>query len=162
MIQRLFWEITDDCWDAIRPYLRSGLKTLETGSGRSTELFEDAGCAHVALEHDPRYAAARASVVLAALTGDPPWYDWTPPHAFDVVLIDGPPWWVGRSGVKRVLPRLLHADSVVIVDDTHRREERILAEEIAAATGFTIDPRGGRWRDLGRAFSVLRKKEDPR
>ena len=153
--QRMFWNISDECWRAVAAQLEPGMRTLETGSGRSTALFEQAGCAHVALEHDPRYRVSCASVVLAPLTGDPPWYDWAPPHPFDLVLIDGPPWWIGRAGILRVLPRVLHERSVIVMDDTHRRAERRLAARIAAAYSLRIDHHRGSIPGLSRGFSVL-------
>ena len=154
-IQRTFWEISDDCCAAIAERLRPGMRTLETGSGRSTELFERMGCQHVALEHDPRRGARSRSVVMAPLTGDPPWYDWVPPHACDLILIDGPAWWIGRGGVMRVLPYLLHDHTVVVIDDTHRAAERRLAERIAADYGMRAEYHARRALGVKRGFGVL-------
>ncbi len=154
-IDKSFWEITDECWEAIETRLVPGMRTLETGSGRSTGLFEAAGSEHTALEHDPRRRAPFASVILAPLKGSPPWYDWEPPHPFDLVFIDGPPGRIGRAGILRVLPRLIHRETVIVVDDTHRRAERRLADEIAVRYAVTVDDRRPRSRGFFRAFSVL-------
>jgi glycosyltransferase involved in cell wall biosynthesis len=154
-IQRNFWEITDECWNAIESRLEPGMRTLETGSGKSTILFERAGCDHVALEHDVRKRAPYTSVVVAPLTGSPAWYDWEPAHPFDLVLIDGPPGRIGRFGILRVLPRLVHRGSVIVVDDTHRKAERRLAEEIARRHGMSVESRKTTVFGLVRGYSIL-------
>jgi len=157
-MQKSFWEITDECWAAIEARLRPGMRTLETGSGKSTGLFERAGCHHIALEHDPLRRPHFASVIVAPLTGNPPWFDWEAPHPFDLVFVDGPPGRIGRSGILRVLPKLMHRDTVIVLDDTHRMAERRLAAEIAARYGMTNESH--RCRAVGlvvlsRGFSIL-------
>ena len=123
------WTIPPELWERIRPMLRPGMVTLETGSGLSTLLLEGAGCRHTALEHDRRFAAATDSVVLAPLAGDPPWYDWEPTHAYDLILIDGPPQDAGgRAGILRVIDRLVHGRTIIVLDDTNRARESRLAD----------------------------------
>lgn len=152
-IQSWFWEISDDHWTVIHRYLTPGMRTLETGSGRSTTLFEAAGCRHVALEHDPQWRPPHDSVVLAPLTGDPPWYDWRPDGPFDLIFIDGPPGRIGRAGILRVLPECLHARTVVVLDDTERPAERELAHRIAKDHGLSEQRFRARWQR--REFTVL-------
>ena len=160
-VQKRFWEITDECWAAIEARLKPGMRTLETGSGKSTGLFERAGCHHIALEHDPLRRPHFASVIVAPLIGDPPWFDWEPPRPFDLVFVDGPPGRIGRSGILRVLPQLIHRDTVIVLDDTQRTAERRLAAQIAARYGMTLESGMSRAVGLGiltglsRGFSIL-------
>lgn len=153
LVQRWFWEISEECWTEIHRRLTPGMRTLETGSGRSTTLFEAAGCRHVALEHDASWQPPHESVVLAPLTGDPPWYDWEPDAPFDLIFVDGPPGRIGRSGILRVLPRCLHPGTVIVLDDTDRKPERDLADRIAQEHGLSSKDHRSRW--LRRQFTVL-------
>lgn len=146
------WTIPGSLWDTIRPMLHPGMTTLEAGSGLSTLLFDAAGCWHTALEHSDVHAARSRSVVRVPLVGDPPWYDWSPESPFDFVLIDGPPQNAGgRDGVLRVVSRLLHHDTIVVLDDTHRTAERRLTETI----GRTFSYRVKYHQEAARGFAVL-------
>ena len=153
MTDRFFceWAISRRLWDVMRPMLSAGMVTLETGSGLSTLLVEAAGCRHTALEHDEEHAAPSDCVVVAPLVGKPPWYDWEPAHPFDLILIDGPPGHVGRSGILRVFDRLIARSTIVVVDDTHRCEEKRLADTLCQKYGFEQQFYG----EPQKSFSVL-------
>ena len=151
------WTVPSELWEALRPLLHAGMLTLETGSGLSTELFEAVGCRHTALEHDRRFAPRCESVVIAPLLGEPPWYDWSPPHPYELILIDGPPKDAGgRCGILRVVDRLVHRRTILVLDDTNRPEEDRLASELAHRFGFgRVD---GKASDR-RRFSILRREQ---
>lgn len=118
--------------------LRPGLRTLECGSGLSTKIFIEAQCDHIALEDDPRYAFNDPCVIVAPLEGKPPWYAVHPRGPFDVVLIDGPAAAKGgRWGIMRVAEKIIGPNSVVILDDTQRAEEKSLAMELQKAFGLS-------------------------
>ncbi|HUT09045.1 MAG TPA: hypothetical protein VMY42_00980 [Thermoguttaceae bacterium] len=152
------WTISRDLWATLRPRLRPGLSTLETGSGLSTLLFDAAGCRHTALEHNPKFAAPSRSVVRVDLVGDPRWYDWTPTRRYDLILIDGPPKDVApRDGIDRVLADCLNHETTILLDDTHRPGEHALAERIAADHGYTPLFHG----NDKRGFALLEKPRRP-
>lgn len=133
------WTFSQKCWETIRPLLQPGMKTLECGSGLSTLLFEAVGCDHLALEHDPRWAARCESVRLVPLKGTPRWYDWQPANRFDLILIDGPPGYIGRRGILNVLEDCLHSETILVLDDTNRDAEHQLTEEIANRFGYEFE-----------------------
>jgi hypothetical protein len=97
-------------------------------------------------------AAPSACVVLARLVGDPPWYDWRPRRAYDLILVDGPPKDSGgRHGILRVFGDLIHPATLVVLDDTQRRAERQLAQAICAK--FRYKAEYHRFTDRG--FALL-------
>ena len=133
------WTFSRKCWETIRPLLKPGMKTLECGSGLSTLLFEAVGCDHLALEHDSRHASPSECVLLLPLRGNPRWYDWKPSERYDLILIDGPPGYIGRHGILTVLEDCLHEETILVVDDTNRSEERQLADKIADRFGYEFE-----------------------
>jgi hypothetical protein len=141
------WSVSAALWSRICGDLRYGMRTLETGSGLSTKLFLDAGCSHTSLEHDDAwaktlttaFAACEIPLHIRSLTGDPPWYDWTPDGPFDLILVDGPPAQIGRRGVMRVLENLVHERSIIYVDDARRPDEAGLCEMIQNHLGWEAE-----------------------
>lgn len=152
------WTIGPTLAAYLRELLRPGMRTLECGSGLSTEIFLQSGCDHIALENDPRYAFNDQCVVMTRLTGQPPWYAVWPRGPFDVILIDGPAAANGgRWGFMRVAGELLGQNTIVIVDDVQRNDEKALAEAIAKAFGLSPLVIPARLPlDYGRRACVLR------
>lgn len=127
-------------WRFLSGRLKPAMRTLETGSGLSTWLFDAVGCRHVALENSPRWRDLVLSrklqtteVVLAPLVGNPPRYDWDPPagESWDLLLIDGPPKaHGGREGQIDLVRQLATPRTVLVFDDVNRPEERRLADRL--------------------------------
>jgi hypothetical protein len=143
--------------------LRPEMHTLELGSGLSTWLFYAAGCDHTALEHEPQYAPPLPCVRITPLVGKPQWYDWKPNgKPYDVILIDGPPagrrrhrW--DRHGILRFIDKMAHPKTVIILDDTHRKPDNVLADKIAKQLEMSReDFPGSVPQDFKKGFTVLR------
>lgn len=141
---------------------------LECGSGTSTVWIASAlrrrGDGHVyALEHDAAYAhqtrtdlarhdvAAHATVVDAPLVdravsdGSAPWYDTSGlpglTRSVTLLFVDGPPAATttqARLPAFELLADRLADDAIIVLDDTHREEEKDI---VAAWTSTTIDGR---------------------
>lgn len=132
------WTIGPTLAEYLESLLSPNMRTLEFGSGLSTHIFLEAGCNHVALEHDPTHAMPHPCIILSELVGQPPIYARIPSGPFDLILIDGPPASCGgRWGVLRILPQLMSDQTVVILDDAHRKQEAELAMAIRRAWGMT-------------------------
>lgn len=151
------WTLGPTLASHLRHLLRPKLRTLECGSGLSTRLFVAAGCDHLALEHDQRFAAPLPPVHLCPLIGNPPWYDWKPQGPFDLVLIDGPPANCGgRTGILPFIRELSHSRTIFVCDDTERPDDAALADTIARQlnrTQILIAPTEP--ADLGRQGRIL-------
>jgi hypothetical protein len=140
------WTIPAALWARISGDLRPGMRTLETGSGLSTRLFVDAGCKHIALEHDDFWAQrllhvfpeCKPALRICRLSGEPPWYDWrASDEPYDLLLIDGPPGQIGRRGIERHIDRLIHGQTVIYVDDALRPDEAGLCESLQRRFGYS-------------------------
>ena len=118
-------------------------RILELGCGAGTveraEKFDV-----VAVEHDPDFAVDDIKCILAPIVANPTstqfneqgWYDiskldFLKNQDFDLIIIDGPPGGIGRSGILSV-PWLLNLSPCVLIDDTQRESEHLLAEAIEA------------------------------
>lgn len=149
----------------LRRSVKSDSKTLEFGSGLSTVALAELSCDHTAIENCPNWfqkaqqRAPQAKIIFSNLVNG--WYDWQPNRRYDVILIDGPKGkdfgGPGRSGVLSVLPRLIHDGTKIILDDTHREEERSLSVEICKLLNFDSLRRNG---PGGRSFDVFAKSLD--
>lgn len=138
--------IEEDAWQVIRQELEGASAVLELGTGLSTWLIQTQDINdHIALESSPTWFdavsdspfAQQADIRLKELKrhnrNEDPAYRFSTTNMdirFDLLLIDGPVGEVGRQGALSML-ELLTSSGTVIIDDTHRRPEAELAEEVA-------------------------------
>lgn len=146
-------------WDDIKPFLKEGTRTLEFGSGTSTLLFDQAGCRHTALENNSKYAPDSPSVKICPLAGS--WYDWTIPEdvkddPFEVILLDGPRGSDVRSGFLQVADKLVSPRTTIIVDDTNRRKDSAIAEELIRR----FNRRHKRVQGARKEWTIIYREED--
>lgn len=157
---------------------------LECGSGSTTVILAYAcrtiGAGRVvALEHDPKFAAATrkmleergltkwAEVRDAPLTevgvGDATWRWYDPASLvegpFDLVLVDGPPGSTGPEARYPAVPLLLDRladDALVVLDDARRADERAIGDRwVAEFDGFSLE-----WLDHDHGTLLLQRGTD--
>ena len=99
------------------------------------------------IEHDPRFLYRYDSTYIYAPIKDG-WYDSkaieaSKPTHYSLILVDGPPQSIGRSGFFWNL-RLFRKDVPIVFDDVHRSPEMQLCRRVAEALGrpFTIHSAG--------------------
>lgn len=122
------WAIGEKLYKWIVDHIPSSYKILELGSGTgSSKLGEtyDITC----VEHDKKWVDKYDNInyVYAPIVDG--WYDRkvidTLPNDHFLLLIDGPPGRIGRSGVLDYVEQLA-SNKIVIVDDVHRDAEAAL------------------------------------
>lgn len=102
-------------------------RVLEFGSGLSTWLMQGIAESVTSIEQDGYVASLTGAKHCPLVDG---WYGWKPEGKYDVILIDGP----ARVGREKILPHikdLVNPSCVVVVDDTHRKDEYRLAMSIS-------------------------------
>lgn len=115
---------------------------LEFGCGKGTEARSSTHQITV-IEHDIDYITNEANCILAKIRpnefsekyNEKGWYDaevieLLRGKKFDLIIIDGPPGSIGRSGIL-AHPWIFELSPVILVDDTHRDPERNLAQMIS-------------------------------
>jgi len=125
----------------IEQNIEKGSTILEFGSGDGSERLARKYNLY-SIEHDPAYIGKtksnyiHASIVengTSTSKGEQGWYDpelfQEIPESFDLIIVDGPPGVIGRSGLLEFL-HLMPNWSYMVVDDTDRMEERELVTEL--------------------------------
>jgi hypothetical protein len=115
---------------------------LEFGCGKGTEARSSSHQITV-IEHNIDYITNEANCILAKIMpnefseqyNEKGWYDaevieLLRGRKFDLIIIDGPPGSIGRSGIL-AHPWIFELSPIILVDDTHRDPERNLAKIIS-------------------------------
>ena len=135
------WMLPNEIFSWIDNNLPNGSKILEFGSGKgSIELSQKYEL--ISIEHDEEWLNLSRGVYIHAEIienevsssfSEQGWYNFEKfsdlPQKVDLILIDGPPGIIGRSGILQIIETL--PDFIwMIIDDTDRKSENILAQKI--------------------------------
>jgi len=149
---------TETMWEFLNREIRPGMKTLELGSGLTTMLFDRMQCDHLSIEHSEEWLDRVRSfvpLVNSSVLHRPiqdGWYSWKNTGGpFDLVLVDGPPGDIGRSGVLGTIDSIANEQTTIVLDDCNRAAELSLAVKISSMTGRSFRVIEGD----GRAFAVF-------
>ena len=119
------WSITQELFDFIRSELPEGKVLLELGSGWGSSQFSQYYTVY-SIEHDPRWLAKYNTNYIHVPIKNK-WYNpeilkEKLPDNYDLILVDGPPGFIGRHGFYTHLD-LFKTDLIIIFDDVHRKAE---------------------------------------
>lgn len=127
------WSISKELFDFIRLILPEGKTILELGSGWATGQFAKFYTVY-SVEHDHKWLYKyNYNYIYAPIKNN--WYDpqileKELPKEYDLILVDGPPGWIGRSGFYNYL-HLFNTDAIIIFDDVNRKVEYNLMVNVA-------------------------------
>ena len=119
------WAISKELFDFIRSILPEGKTLLELGSGWGSSQFSEHYTVY-SIEHNPRWLGKYNTNYLYVPIKNK-WYNPVLlkrklPNSYDLILVDGPPQWIGRHGFYTYLD-LFKTDLPIIFDDVNRKAE---------------------------------------
>ena len=142
--ERTNWSLCDGIILASKILTNKQSTILEFGSGFGSTLLAKQ-CTVYSVEHDEKFLSLFPEInyIHAPLSdcqmieefGDTEWYDPGAikshmPKKCDVIIVDGPPEKVGRSGLLHNL-EMFSEDSIWIIDDVLRLKDQLLANYIS-------------------------------
>lgn len=123
------WSIGFNLYAYIRFNLERGDTIFQLGSGSIDDLLKK-DYNLISVEHDKKYLQDHC--IYAPIKNG--WYDLIQVPVYDLLLIDGPPEKIGRAGVLNHL-HLFDLSKPIIIDDTHRKTEMMIASKVAKLKG---------------------------
>ncbi len=126
------WSISKELFDFIRLILPEGKTLLELGSGWGSSQFSKHYTVY-SVEHNPqwleKYNTHYIHVPIKNKWYDPVILKAKLPDNYDLILVDGPPGYIGRHGFCTYLD-LFKTDLPIIFDDVHRKAEYSLMMQV--------------------------------
>ena len=142
------WAISKELFDFIRSILPEGKILLELGSGWGSSEFSKHYTVY-SVEHNPRWLGKYNTHYIHVPIKNK-WYDPVIlkaklPDNYDLILVDGPPGFIGRHGFCTYLD-LFKTDLPIVFDDIHRKAEYSLMMQVGQklqrdVTIFNFGPR---------------------
>jgi hypothetical protein len=135
------WAISEEVFHWIIKNIKKNSTILELGSGSGTKELSKLYKVY-SVEHNENFLNKYPSNYIYAPIKEKNgqlWYDTEVlkneiPKSYDLILIDGPPGNIGRMPFLENL-ELFNLDVPIMVDDTNRKDERILFERLQEITG---------------------------
>jgi len=165
------WALPSKAFQWIENNIPFGCNIVELGSGNGSSRLSK-NYQLWSIEHDEAWLHTSSSnyihaeIVPYSVNGlEGFWYnpekiEQALPKEYDLLIIDGPPSSVGRNGVL-VFHDLFDWSGYILIDDTHRAEDKLLADQIASEKSlnqihFTeyFEP-----TDVHRQFTILTHHE---
>jgi len=152
------WSMDKEMYNWIRRNIPRGSTILELGSGKSTiDLAKDYKVYSV--EHDKEWLnlTNRAKYIYASIKNG--WYDVDIlkkelPTKYDIILVDGPPGYIGRKGFYENL-KLFNTKVPILIDDTNRGMEKQLLENVSKK----LRKKYVEYNTTNKKFAVINYKE---
>ena len=136
------WALPSKAFQWIENNIPFGRNIVELGSGNGSSRLSK-NYQLWSIEHDEAWLHTSSSnyihaeIVPYSVNGlEGFWYnpekiEQALPKEYDLLIIDGPPSSVGRNGVL-VFHDLFDWSGYILIDDTHRAEDKLLADQIAS------------------------------
>lgn len=127
------WSIDKELFDFVRTILPEGKTILELGSGWSSGMFSKYYKVY-SVEHNKKWLNKyKTHYIYAPIKNS--WYDTEAlkkhmPAEYDLIIVDGPPEFIGRGGFYTNL-HMFNTDAIIIFDDVHREVEMNLLLAVA-------------------------------
>ena len=167
------WMLPQEAVEFVLKHVEPGSVVVEFGSGHGSEVLSE----HFDLysfEHDEAWLGVTSSTYIhapivenqhATEVGEKGWYDleivkqrW--PENPQCVIVDGPPGFIGRTGVLSMLDKLASV-SLILVDDIDRQAELQLSQMLSTRLDriqTTYDVEKPREGGSNRRFATLTRR----
>ena len=165
------WALPSKAFQWIENNIPFGRNIVELGSGHGS-LRLSKNYRLWSIEHDEAWLHIspsnyiHAEIIPYSVNGlEGSWYnpekiEQALPKEYDLLIIDGPPSSVGRNGVL-VYQDLFDWSGYILIDDTHRPQDKLLADQIASEKSLNqihfsefFEP-----ADVHRQFTILTHSE---
>lgn len=131
------WAISEELFDWIIDNIPQGSTILELGSGSGSHELGKMYNVHC-IEHNKEWVNKFPNITYHYAPLKDGWYDpeWLGnlPKEYALLLVDGPPGYIGRTPILNHLD-LFNLETVIVVDDSNRDVEKKLAESIMGIVG---------------------------